>query len=261
MLRASSQASFRRTSNLIRKGVLSAWILFPKCVAPFPPALLCQPPLQITAPGVRLGWVTCSPVFAERFERMGEVSTHCPCGLGQALLMGLITQWTFPGYVRWLQGLRAQYRHRRDFFVDCLAEEFDLLPAPASAVHGAQAADNHVMVLSAYPRGSALKEKTRPLMSFVPPSSGMYVWIQLHFGDVPDKKDEKTGTVLTPERQFFDRLAEGGVLVAPGWIFSPLEKQVLSMSADHHIGHMRLSYTPADVSTVFFRILFLLSIC
>ena len=170
--------------------------------------------------------------------------------------MGLITQWTFPGYVRWLQGLRAQYRHRRDFFVDCLAEEFDLLPAPASAVHGAQAADDHVMVLSGYPRGSALKEKTRPLMSFVPPSSGMYVWIQLHFGDVPDKKDEKTGTVLTPERQFFDRLAEGGVLVAPGWIFSPLEKQVLSMSADRQIGHMRLSYTPADVSVVLSRILF-----
>lgn len=35
------------------------------------------------APGVRLGWFTCNPMFAERLERQGEVSTQAPCGVGQ----------------------------------------------------------------------------------------------------------------------------------------------------------------------------------
>ena len=59
---------------------------------------------------------------------MGETSVQNPCGLGQTLVMALLTQWTFDGYIRWLRGLRTQYKHRRDFLVDCLADEFDLLP-------------------------------------------------------------------------------------------------------------------------------------
>jgi aromatic amino acid aminotransferase I len=186
---------------------------------------------------------------------MGEISTQSPCGFSQTLVIGLIAQWTFEGYVRWLRGLRSQYSHRRDFLVDSLAEEFDLFPAPASAVPGAWAADGQVVAFSAYPRGCAPNEKIRPLLSFVPPSSGMFVWVQLHFGDVPDETDED-GSVLTPEHQFWERLLAAGVLVAPGWIFSPTEDSMPTMGADRQIGHMRLSYTPADVSVVLSRILF-----
>lgn len=38
---------------------------------------------KTVAPGVRLGWFTCNPMFAERFERIGEVSSQSPCGVGQ----------------------------------------------------------------------------------------------------------------------------------------------------------------------------------
>ena len=195
---------------------------------------------------MRLGWFTCSPLFAERLERIGETSAQSPCGLGQTLVMALLTQWTFDGYVRWLRGLRSQYRHRRDFFVDCLAEEFELLPeaGPASEL------------LCAYPRGVSPDEKMRtrrPLLSFVPPSSGMFVWVKLYFGDVPDKRDESDGSVLTPERQFWVRLTEAGLLVAPGQFFSPETSTMQDGSmppseADRQIGHVRLSYTPSDVS-------------
>ncbi|KAI9453469.1 PLP-dependent transferase [Lactarius psammicola] len=206
------------------------------------------------APGVRLGWFTCSPLFAERLERIGETSTQNPCGLGQALVMALLTQWTFDGYIRWLRGLRTQYRHRRDFLVDCLAEEFELLPAPGTASSGPAA------LLCGYPRGSRgggfRDEKTRamrPLLSFVPPSSGMFVWVKLYFGDVPDKRDEDDGSVLTPERQFWQELAEAGVLVAPGWFFSPETHTAQGggprTEADRQIGHVRLSYTPSDMET------------
>ncbi|KAH9055317.1 PLP-dependent transferase [Lactarius vividus] len=201
------------------------------------------------APGVRLGWVTCSPLFAERMERIGETSTQNPCGLGQALVVALLTQWTFDGYIRWLRGLRTQYQHRRDFLVDCLAEEFELFPAPDPASGGPAS-------LCAYRRDS-LDEKTRsarPLLSVVPPSSGMFAWVKVYFGDVPDKSDESDGSVLTPENQFWEELAQAGVLVAPGWIFSPAEKPTVLGGApptevDRQIGHMRLSYTPSDMET------------
>ena len=62
------------------------------------------------------------PPFAERLERIGEMSTQNPCGLSQALVMALLTEWTFDGYFCWLRGLRTQYKHRRDFFIDCLAQ-------------------------------------------------------------------------------------------------------------------------------------------
>ena len=71
---------------------------------------------------VRLGWFTCSLLFEEQLERIGEMSTQNPCGLSLALVMALPTQWTFDGYFRWLRGLRTQYKHRRDFFIDCLAQ-------------------------------------------------------------------------------------------------------------------------------------------
>ena len=205
---------------------------------------------------MRLGWFTCSPLFAERLERIGEISTAAPCGFSQAFVMALLSQWTFDGYIRWLRGLRTQYRLRRDFFVDCLMDEFDLSPTLASAipVPGAWAAatGEHAMVFAAYPRGSAQKEKTRPLMSFVAPSAGMFVWVELYFGDVPDQVDED-GTVLNPERQFWTRLADAGVLTAPGWFFDPAMYALdgaASGGTDRQIGHLRLSYTPSDVSAV-----------
>jgi len=109
---------------------------------------------------------------------LGRMSTQNPCRLSQALVMALLTQWTFNEYIRWLRGLRTQYKLRRDFFVDCLAEEFELLPAPGTA-------SGNPALLCAYPRGNgggaSLDEKRimRPLLSFVPPSSGMFVWVTL----------------------------------------------------------------------------------
>jgi hypothetical protein len=87
----------------------------------------------------------------------------------------------------------------------------------------------------------------------------MFVWLELYFGDVPDETDED-GSVKTPEQQFWECLADAGVLAVPGSYFLP-ERYALgdknagasapaspSASVGCRIGHMRLSYTPADVS-------------
>ena len=188
---------------------------------------------------------------------MGETSVQNPCGLGQTIVMALLSQWTFDGYIRWLRGLRAQYKHRRDFFLDCLEEEFELLQEPGTASGGP------AKLIWAYPRGSGCgaspaekMRSMRPLLSFVPPSSGMFVWVKLYFGDVPDKRDESDGSVVTPERQFWQLLAEAGVIVAPGWIFSPEtyteEGGAPPSEVDKQTAHVRMSYTPSDVSGGFF---------
>ena len=108
-----------------------------------------------------------------------------------------------------------------------------------------------------YPRESGGGiEKTRSVrpqkrMSFVPPSSGMFIWVTLYFSDVPAKTDERNGSVLTPEQQFWKRLADADVLVAPGWIFAPdthVGGGAPPAEATRQIGHVRMSFTPSDVS-------------
>jgi hypothetical protein len=82
----------------------------------------------------------------------------------------------------------------------------------------------------------------------------MFVWVELYFGDVPDRTDEEDGSVLTPERQFWLRLIEAGLLTAPSWMFSPAkhaeaEGSVFSLGEEgRQVGHLRMSYTPPDVS-------------
>jgi aromatic amino acid aminotransferase I len=39
--------------------------------------------VQTVAPGSRLGWFTCNPMFAERLERFAEISTEGPSGFSQ----------------------------------------------------------------------------------------------------------------------------------------------------------------------------------
>ncbi|TFY78193.1 hypothetical protein EWM64_g5817 [Hericium alpestre] len=204
------------------------------------------------APGVRLGWFTCNPLFVERLERHGETTTQSPCGLGQSLVAKLLESWTYEGYIRWLRGLRMQYKLRRDLFVDLLSDEFDLRESVGTRAQGPW---ERCTVYTAYakPRGRALpwmseKHAAKPLFSFVPPSSGMFVWVALHFDSHPARRGGR-GTfdeTDTLEMQMFTKLAEAGVLTAPGWFFAA-DKEDGQMPADPNVeGHMRMSFSNAE---------------
>ncbi|KAF8520678.1 pyridoxal phosphate-dependent transferase [Gautieria morchelliformis] len=181
------------------------------------------------APGSRLGWFTCNPVFAERLERQGETTTMAPCGFSQSLITQLLSKhWSFSDFIRWLQGLQTQYIIRRDFFVDCIFEEFEVRPTSDSQL--LEVFGSKLPVFTAYvktgehqrKRGMAEKthmhsEKT-PLFSFVPPSAGMFVWLKFHLQDHvvvdPDAPiEERIDTKVWTD------LAEHGLLVAPGMMF------------------------------------------
>ena len=136
--------------------------------------------IQTIAPGSRLGWFTCSPQLAERFERQGEVSTQSPCGFGQSVITQLITkQWGLGGYVRWLRGIRTNYTVRRDAMLDVFMDKFDITLASGSGYReGAVVYDARFKQLG----GSSLttaEKKPPKVMSFIPPTGGMFLWIEV----------------------------------------------------------------------------------
>ncbi|KAH8118799.1 PLP-dependent transferase [Phellopilus nigrolimitatus] len=197
------------------------------------------------APGARLGWFTCNPIFAERFERQGETSTQAPCGFGQSIVAQLLTkQWGFAGYVRWLRGLRTEYTHRRDFFVDALCTQFDVRSAYVG--QGAWAGCTALVARPRLPsKGKGVDEKTafgaeeKPLFSFVPPSAGMFVWLKIHFENHPSFTGPQDKAVL--ETKLWTQLGDAGVLVGPGWMFAATDN-VQSESE----GHMRIAFSNAE---------------
>ncbi|KZV68120.1 PLP-dependent transferase [Peniophora sp. CONT] len=203
---------------------------------------------KTVAPGVRLGWCTCAPLFAERLERIGETSTQSPCGLGQSLVMRLMQEWTIDGYVRWLRGIRVQYGARRDFFIDTVSEVFSL--ERRVCTQGVWAGSD-VYTAYARPRSSMFmseKSTRKALFEFVPPSSGMFVWMKLNLAEHPLRLRgaEPGEDELSLEMQFWTQLAEGGVLAAPGWFFSAYVNEDGSGPDFDREGHLRISFSNAS---------------
>ncbi len=80
-------------------------------------------------------------------------------------------------------GLAVEYTARRDYFIDCIAEEFHVQKAP-SVAQGVWAGCD---VLEAYERpknNGQMAEKfavQTKYFSFVPPTSGMFIWVSYNF--------------------------------------------------------------------------------
>ncbi|KAG2118769.1 pyridoxal phosphate-dependent transferase [Suillus discolor] len=213
---------------------------------------------KIIAPGSRLGWFTCNPVFAERLERQGETSAYSPCGFGQAVIKKILTHWTYDGYICWLRGLRTEYQQRRDFFIDCLAEEFHLHAAPAVA--GVWEGCTVYQASSKVKRTTDMTEKhparDRTMFSFVPPIAGMFLWMKLHLDQYPSFAPGDEDTLDT---KFWTELAENGVLFMPGWKFAA--NAMIKDSDSTGSGHFRVSFSNVDFAdlkkavTIFGRVI------
>ncbi|GAA5977010.1 hypothetical protein JCM10908_004820 [Rhodotorula pacifica] len=188
-------------------------------------------------PGSRLGWTTCNPLFAERLERANESSTQAASGMSQALVGALLAeQWGYTGYLRWLKGLKAEYRNRRDTLVD------NLLDVSHASLEARQSRDGAYEVWFA--RGD-LSEKVpdrAKLLSFVAPVGGMFVWLRVHFATHPRYHSTPTTELLM---SLWEDLAEHHVLIVPGTIFSAAsvgQDLVITPSGD---GFFRLSFSSA----------------
>jgi len=124
----------------------------------------------------------------------------------------LLQQWGFDGYIRWLRGIKATYRMRKtwmcDTFDDFFHLEFDF---------GSNGVSTNSLVLpvlggrgvTCYSKlsGDKWDEKrglTRgpALLSFIPPTAGMFIFLAVHFDQHPDydaltRKGEDATRVLT----------------------------------------------------------------
>jgi aromatic amino acid aminotransferase I len=210
------------------------------------------------APGSRLGWFTCNPLFAERLERQGETSFQAPCGFGQAIITKILTHWTYDGYIRWLRGLRTEYQQRRDFFIDCLAEEFHLhvVPAAAGVWEGCIVYQASSKVKKSTRMTEKYSARNRTMFSFVPPVAGMFVWMRLHLDQHPSFAP---GDEDTLETKLWTKLAENGVLFGPGWVFAA--NAMAEGSHNNDSGHFRISFSNAEFAdlkkavTIFGRVI------
>ncbi|ORY25323.1 pyridoxal phosphate-dependent transferase [Naematelia encephala] len=76
---------------------------------------------KVYGPGIRMGWVSCNSLFAERLMRIGETSTQVPNNLAQAVLASYLSpeHWGVSGFIRWMWAVRLEYQTKRDIFLDC----------------------------------------------------------------------------------------------------------------------------------------------
>ena len=96
-----------------------------------------------------------------------------PNGLGSPVVGGMLREWTQDGFVRWLRGIRGLYTVRRDLFVDALYNTFDVERSVVAEKNGGRD------VCVAYAKESGMREKgvRRPLFEFIPPTSGLFIWV------------------------------------------------------------------------------------
>jgi hypothetical protein len=76
-------------------------------------------------------------------------------------------------------GLRTEYQQRRNFFVDCLAEEFHLhaVSATAGVWEGCVVYQASSKVKKSTSITDKYSARDRTMFSFVPPTAGMFVWV------------------------------------------------------------------------------------
>jgi aromatic amino acid aminotransferase I / 2-aminoadipate transaminase len=87
----------------------------------------------------------------------------------------VVKTWGMEGYVRWLKGLKAQYTTRRDAFIDTIMDEVDIsLTKGEGILEGATVYQGSIKES----KDTVMLEKKRKIrVSFVPPTSGMFVWV------------------------------------------------------------------------------------
>jgi len=158
-------------------------------------------------------------------------------------------EWGYDGYIRWLRGIKATYAMRRDWMVcvrrplastgaqaidyTLLSFQCDLLESSFHLEFNQRIpVSQHIKWITAYEKtspgmgGTILDEKqgyksAKPLVSFVPPSAGMFVWLAVHLDSHKDfqkikARGEDPNRVLL--EKLWTKLAENKVSECePGW--------------------------------------------
>jgi len=147
------------------------------------------------------------------------------------------------GYVRWLRGLRGQYRLRRDWTIDLLYDHFDI----------EQETDASHSVFIAYKKSSRSEKHSvgekggmKPLFELVPPSGGMFLWfrfpLQYHRDyDALVCKSSLSDARTQLSNRLWKGLVDSGVLLRPGFVFQARSDKERDEAGDT-FAYSRLSF-------------------
>ncbi|SMY24958.1 unnamed protein product [Zymoseptoria tritici ST99CH_1A5] len=134
---------------------------------------------KILAPGSRVGWITASEQICNRFRTHADVCTQGPSGFSQLILFKLLDEtWGHPGYLDWLIHMRKEYTTRRNVML-AACERY--LP--------------------------------RDIVSWVPPMSGMFHWLQVDWSQHPDAATKSLDVL---EEEIFLAIINHGTLLMKG---------------------------------------------
>ncbi|KAJ7504474.1 PLP-dependent transferase [Mycena galericulata] len=169
-------------------------------------------------PGGRLGYYTGAPLLLEKLGALHQSFISFPSGLSQAIYGELLHRYQTEGFTRWLRGITAQYELRRDWTIDALYKALDVRPT-----------DNWSRALAAYaPTDGQMSEKfnrTKSLMSFVPPDGGMFIWFNIHLHNHPRYKhlSHQTSPAAAKNQlsaELWTAISDAGVLFRRGELFA-----------------------------------------
>ncbi|WVQ70021.1 uncharacterized protein L199_008245 [Kwoniella botswanensis] len=206
---------------------------------------------KTSAPGSRLGWITANPQFIERLTRITETSTQAPSGFATALTTTMLQKWGFEGYIRWLRGVKATYNMRKTWMCDAFEDTFHLEfdQTNNSIVRGLfPEGTKTITCYSKQPRNKWDEKKGLhgpALVTFTPPTAGMFVFLGVHVSEHPDyqdllRKGEDATHVLV--QKLWTELADNLVLFAPGWYFDAGGEHAIGGKG---YGYFRLSFSIA----------------
>lgn len=162
---------------------------------------------KVIAPGSRCGFITANTRLIERIHRQNEVSIQAPSGFSQALLNALFNYWGHDGYVSWLIYIRAAYTERRNALLRSMEQ---LLP--------------------------------REIVTWVPPSAGMFIWLTVDAMRHPEYHTSPGGA-LAIEDKVYRRAISYGALVACGSWFAVDPARANEL-------HFRLTFVSAKFDTM-----------
>ncbi|KAJ5902787.1 Aromatic amino acid aminotransferase [Penicillium taxi] len=135
---------------------------------------------KVIAPGSRVGWIVASEQMVERLVRNFEVSSQNPCGISQLVLFKLLDEhWGHTGYLDWLIHVRMQYTGRRDALLHACEKHL-----PSEIAH------------------------------WVPPTAGMFHWIEVDWRKHPGAASGKTYDQI--EEEIFLAAVDKNVLLSRG---------------------------------------------
>lgn len=136
---------------------------------------------KVIAPGSRVGWITASEQICEKYRMLSDLATQGPSGISQLVLFKLLDEsWGHGGYLDWLIKIRMEYTERRDSIL--------------------KACETYL---------------PRDLVSWVAPSAGMFLWLEIDYKKHPHFTDK---TLLEIEEEIFlKNIAHGTLLMCGSW--------------------------------------------